>query len=343
MLRKWQRLPLETDKSDHRRALNALYSSSFSEKAKGEEKGSRKNHPERWRRLGFQSEDPVGDFETVGFLGMMDVTDFVRKYVDQYQKLLLEQSTKSAEQRVPIARASLSVTEILYEHFEVEKCDDEDAQRYVALESRSNFERAFRPLLLHWSRLHTAGLNAFLRLWKATGAEVEDFEKVEELVRILVEQVVGQAPRITDIHEVEEELAEFEYRRLRQLQMELLELTYEDAWGRHLRQVRDELNHEALQFVREQRIRCLLQGAWFPHIMGCDGGGSGPVTKQNLHRTVATSWRYVRLSHNRRYLHYSDFEQKTIEEPGLDMLEEKVDLSIVSSVVSNVSADPPSS
>lgn len=235
MLRKWRRLPLETDKSDHRRALNALYSSSFSEKAKGEEKGSRKNHPERWRRLGFQSEDPVGDFETVGFLGMMDVTDFVRKYVDQYQKLLLEQSTKSAEQRVPIARASLSVTEILYEHFEVEKCDDEDAQRYVALESRSNFERAFRPLLLHWSRLHTAGLNAFLRLWKATGAEVEDFEKVEELVRILVEQVVGQAPRITDIHEVEEELAEFEYRRLRQLQMELLELTYEDAWGRHLR------------------------------------------------------------------------------------------------------------
>jgi len=32
-----------------------------------------------------------------------------------------------------------------------------------------------------------------------------------------------------------------------------------------------------------------------------------------------------------------------VEDPGLDMLEEKVDLSTVSSVVSNVSADPPSS
>jgi engulfment/cell motility protein 1 len=168
---------------------------------------------------------------------MMDLTDYVMKNEDQFRKLVLEQSTKLQDLRVPIARASLAVTLVLYEHFEIEKGEADDAQRYAVMESRNNFEKAFKPLLLHWSRLHTAGLNAFLRLWKATGAEVEDFDKVAELVRILVEQVVGQAPRTRDISEAEVELQDFDYHRLREMQMELLELAYEDAWGHHLRYV----------------------------------------------------------------------------------------------------------
>jgi engulfment/cell motility protein 1 len=167
----------------------------------------------------------------------MDFTDYVYKNEDGFQKLLLEQASEPVEQRCPVARASLSVTSVLYEHFEVERADDLDSQRYTILESRANFDRSFRPLLLHWSRVHTSGLNAFIRLWKTAGAQIEDFEKVEELVRILIEQVVGQAPRTRDVKDVEEELAEFEIQRLRDLQMELLELTYEDAWGHHLRYV----------------------------------------------------------------------------------------------------------
>jgi engulfment/cell motility protein 1 len=127
-----------------------------------------------------------------------------------------------------------------------------------------------------------------------------------------------------------------------------------------LRQVRDELNHEALQFVKEQRIRCLLSGAWFPHSMSLSE--SGPVTKQTINRAAASNWRFVRLSHNRRYLHYADFDSRRALDPALEELYEKseysilslsdmcvltrgttVDLSIVSSVVSNVSASPPSS
>jgi engulfment/cell motility protein 1 len=162
---------------------------------------------------------------------------------------------------------------------------------------------------------------------------------VAELVRILIEQVVGQAARTKDIQEVEEELVEFEYGRLRELQMELLELTFEDEWGQHLHQVRDELKHEALQFVKEQRIRCLLQGAWFPravqHKNGTEDGYSG---RNGTRMTSSTAWRYVKLSHNRRYLHYADFDLQTKQEPLLDALSEKIDLSTISSVVSNVSA-----
>lgn len=130
---------------------------------------------------------------------------------------------------------------------------------------------------------------------------------------------------------------------------------------RPISQVRDELNHEALQFVKEQRIRCLLAGSWFPHTLGYRDE-SGPVTKNTLNRMVPSSWRYVRLSHNRRYLHYADFENKLEQDPRLDQLQNQskpllygpslvsaelinplsVDLTIVSSVVSNVSASTPS-
>ncbi|KAE8334878.1 hypothetical protein BDV24DRAFT_144987 [Aspergillus arachidicola] len=336
LLRKWRDVTLDLEKPEHRRALKGIHLASNSERdlEKGAESGnearrSKRHNPEKWRRLGFESESPTVQFETMGFLGMMDLADYIRNYQDEFQKLLLEQSTKPAQKRCPIARASLSVTQILYEHFEVDKSEMEDAKSYLILESRVNFDKIFKPLLLHWTRLHVAGLHAFFRLWKVTGAEVEDYEKIVELVRILVESVVGGAPRTKDVQDVEDDLAEFEYPRLRELQMELLELTYEDVWGQHLRQVREELHHEALQFVKEQRIRCLLKGAWFPN----DGS-----SKADMVASGDPSWKFVQLSHNRRILHFGHFDSVKAQCPELDALPEKLDLSIVSSVVSNVSA-----
>ena len=237
MLRKWKEVKVDLDKSDHKRALRSISAASYQDE-RYKDMGSRKHKdPERWRRVGFETELPGSEFDDTGFLGMMDLTDFVMKNEDQFRKLVLEQSTKLPDLRVPIARASLAVTLVLYEHFEIDKGEADDSVRLAVLENRANFEKAFKPLLLHWSRLHTAGLNAFLRLWKATGAETEDFEKVAELVRILVEQVVGQSPRTKDIAEAEVDIADFEYQRLRELQMELLDLAYEDVWGHHLRSV----------------------------------------------------------------------------------------------------------
>jgi engulfment/cell motility protein 1 len=347
LLRKWRDVKVDLERPEHRRALKGLHLASAPEKkdlygngatrveelADTGKKGSRRHNPEKWRRLGFETESPAWEFEVTGFLGMMDLTDFVRKQEDGFQKLLLEQSSRPMSERCPIARASLAVTSILYDHFEVDKSDVEDAKNYLALDAMKNYDKIFRPLLLQWSRLHTASLQSFFRLWKATGAEQNDFDKVAELVRILVEQVVGQASRTKDVQEVEEELSEFDYLRLRELQMEILELTFEDEWGHHLVQVRDELKHEALQFVKEQRIRCLLQGAWFPRTSHKDDGlRNGP------RGPVPTSWRFVKLSHNRRWLHYADFPSQTPNAPVLEELNEKIDLGTISSVVSNVSA-----
>ncbi|KAK0731234.1 ELMO/CED-12 family-domain-containing protein [Lasiosphaeris hirsuta] len=350
LLRKWREVRVDLERPEHRRALKGLHLASapdrrhlnggtatatlIAEEGDAGKKGSRRHNPEKWRRLGFETESPALEFETAGFLGMMDLTDYVRKNEDGFQKLLLEQSSKPLSERCPVARASLAVTMILYDHFEVDKSDLEEVRGYQAMDGAKTNDKLFRPLLLQWSRLHTAGLHAFFRMWKATGAERDDFDKVAELVRILIEQVVGQASRTKDVLEVEDDLQEHDGGRLRELQMELLDLSFEDQWGPHLYQVREELKHEALQFVKEQRIRCLLQGSWFSKPVPRAQFGQNSYQKRRLYQP----WRYAKLSHNRRHLHYADFSEQLQQDPGLDALTEKVDLSTISSVVSNVSA-----
>lgn len=342
LLRKWREVRVDLERQEHRRALKGIHLASAPERAvngqskddasEGSKKDGRKHNPEKWRRLGFETESPAHEFDTTGYLGVMDLTDYVRKHEDGFQKLLLEQATRPSQERCPVARASLAVTMILYDHFEVDRVELEDSKGYQGLEVKDH-DRLFRPLLLQWSRLHTAGLLGFFRIWKATGAELEDFDKVAELVRILVDQVVGRAPRTKDILEAEDDIMEYDIGQLRELQMELLELSFDDTWGQHLYQVRETLKQEALQFVKEQRVRCLLQGSWFCKPTLHKKEHQDPETIQPL-----LSWRFAKLSHNRRYLHYADFEQQMAQDPGLDVLTNKVDLGTVSSVGSNVSA-----
>ena len=230
------------------------------------------------------------------------------------------------------------VTAVLFEHFDVERMEIEDSKSYLALESRANYDKIFKPLLLHWSRLHVAGLHAFFRLWKATGAEVDDFAKIVELVRILIESVVGGADRTKSVEEIENELAAFEYKKLRELQMELLDLTYEDVWGEHLSGAREELQAEALQFVKEQRIRCLLAGAWFVNNVH-DTEFGGPVPEPDTDHGNFSNYRFVRLSANRKFLHWGDYDDTEGPVPTIANLEDKIDVSIISSVMSNVTTN----
>ncbi|RYP90567.1 hypothetical protein DL770_003329 [Monosporascus sp. CRB-9-2] len=319
LLQKWRQVRVDLERPEHRRALKGIhlasaptkdYANGYGNGGRVEElqesgkKSSRKHNPEKWRRLGFETESPASEFDQAGFLGMMDLTDFVRKNEDAFQKLLLEQSTKPMQERCPIARASLAITLILYDHFECDKTGMEDLRGRQPSDGKQT-DKLFRPLLLQWSRLHTAGLYAFFRLWRATGAEQWDFDKVADLVRILVDQVIGQAGRAKDVVEVEEDLLEYDCGRLRELQMELLELSFEDRWGHHLYQVRNDLNQESLAFVKEQRIRCLLQGSWF----------SKPAPRRD-----------------------SRGESYPSRRAADDSLGEKVDLGTISSVVSNVMA-----
>ena len=331
LLRKWRDVMVNVELPEHKRALKTIHLLSKPEpyvpppSVNGAK--VRKHHPEKWRRLGFESESPAWDFDETGYLGMMDLVEYCRRNEDTYQKTLLEQSSLPPEQRCPLARASLSMTLILYEHFEVDDTTMTGMNGYrnsVYGTAGQNVDKLYKPLLLQWGRLHVAGLNAFLRLWKDASAEAEDFFKIEEVIRIIVERIVGSAGRKMDVARVEEELRVVSLDAARKWQMENLNEVYQDAWGPHLDQVREQLHHESLQFMKEQRIRCLLQGSWFSTAASSSASNA--------------AWRYVRLSHNRRWLHYQNFPSRSEGEPALTDLSEKIDLNAVTSVDSNVSA-----
>ena len=58
--------------------------------------------------------------------------------------------------------------------------------------------------------------------------------------------------------------------------------------------VRDELNHGALRFAKEQRIRCLFQGSWFPTMataeLGKEAADKETAGKQEVKRKASSSW-----------------------------------------------------
>ena len=322
LLRKWAAVVVDFSKSEHKRAIRAVYQASKTDKDGRVSDNSESYDPktstgaEKWKRLGFATTTPAAEFDEVGYLGMMDLSDFVRRTETQFQKLVLEQSNQTYEKRCPIARASIAVTGILYDHFDIEKADLEDTKELIGIDSNSNIDKLFKPMLLQWSRLHVAGLQAFFGLWKSAGAELENFDKIVELVRILLEEVLGNSSRTRDITSIEDEIQSHDRERLRELQMELLEMSYEDTWRDHLKKVREGLMEEALQFIKEQRIRCLLGGQWFPISLNESKAQAGKSDSED-------GWRFVRLSHNRRVLHYADFESRETLDHDLTDLPEK--------------------
>ncbi|KAB8356687.1 hypothetical protein FH972_024263 [Carpinus fangiana] len=317
LLRKWRDVPFDLSRQDHRRALKTINAASKARDELSADESTRVE-PSRWKRLGFSAETPEAAFAETGYLGMSDLLDYVRSDEDAFQRLMLEQSKKPEQKRCPIAEASLAITSILYAHFEANEANE--------------YEQTVRPHLLQWPRLHAAGIQAFFRLWASTGAEADDFVKIQELVRVLVEQVVSLAPRTSPIEKLEERMATYSVQQLRELQMGLLEMTHDEALGHHIREIREDLRQEATQFMREQRTRCLLRGAWFPNTHHA-ATAAGAVS----------SWRFARLSHNRRHLHYDDFPTRASDRaPALDELDLRLDLSLVSQVVSNIPRRPAS-
>lgn len=94
LLQKWRDVEVDQEKPEHRRALKGLHLASNPEKHEKVEKMEdgkkvRSHNPEKWRRLGFETESPALEFDEVGFLGMMDLTDFVRRHEDGYQKVIM--------------------------------------------------------------------------------------------------------------------------------------------------------------------------------------------------------------------------------------------------------------
>jgi engulfment/cell motility protein 1 len=98
-----------------------------------------------------------------------------------------------------------------------------------------------------------------------------------------------------------------------------------------VRNLRAKLYKESKEFVRQQRIHCLLQGAWFLNAVPI----SAPAP-----RRPARPWRFMRLDNSLKHLHYVDSPSKFPVRSGLEDLPERFDLALITEIATANCAPP---
>ncbi|KAF9071535.1 ELMO/CED-12 family-domain-containing protein [Rhodocollybia butyracea] len=292
----------------------------------------------KWRKLGFDSEDIEMEFSDVGVLGLECFKRFVERdpdfskvtfalhvlktaHADVIKQVVLEQLSRPAERRCPIAKASNEVVELLSEHWAI----------FAPGYSTST---TFQPFFLDFYRVHALATNFFLRMWSESGAASDDFSRVVALVRSQV-KVALRSENVRPWHEVELDLLECEYRAVRDRQMKELELEDDLLNKVPVRNLRAKIYKESYEFVRQQRIQCLLQGAWF--VIGIPS--TSPLPRDS--RRPIKPWRFMRLDTGLKYLHYVDSATKFPVRSGLEDLPERIEVAAISEIATGTCVPPP--
>ncbi|KAF8159524.1 ELMO/CED-12 family-domain-containing protein [Crassisporium funariophilum] len=273
----------------------------------------------KWRKLGFETEDIVQEFSEVGVLGLECLKKFVESDPD-FSKVILEQLSKPEDRRCPIAKASNEVVELLSEHWAI----------FAPGYSTST---TFQPFFLDFHKVHCLATHFFIRMWSESGAASGDFTRVVALVRSQI-KVALRGENVRPWHEVEHDFMECEYRAVRDRQMKELELEDDLLSKVPVRNLRAKLYKESFEFVRQQRIQCLLQGAWFVNALP----QSSP---REATRRSSRPWRFMRLDTGMKYLHYVDSAIKFPVRNGLEDLPERIDISMISEIATGTCAPPP--
>ncbi|KAG6866583.1 hypothetical protein C0991_002071 [Blastosporella zonata] len=184
-----------------------------------------------------------------------------------------------------------------------------------------------------FSKVHSLATHFFLRMWTESGAAREDFTRIAALVRSQV-KVALRSENVRSWQEVEHDFNELEYRAVRDRQMKELELEDDLLSKVPVRNLRTKLYKESYEFVRQQRIQCLLQGAWFVNALP-QSSPREPV------RRPGRPWRFMRLDMGQKYLHYVDSAVKFPVRSGLEDLPERIDVSMISEIATGTCAPPP--
>ncbi|CAK5267685.1 unnamed protein product [Mycena citricolor] len=300
----------------HAAALKAIWASSHVS-----EVIDSNGHLMKWRLLGFDSENVEMEFTDVGVLGLECLHKFIETDPD-FPKIVQEQLSRPPNRRCPIAKASNEVVEMLSEHWAI------FAPGYST-------SIAFQPFFLDFYRVHALATRFFIRMWSDSGAAAGDFARVAALVRSQ-SKLALRSENVRAWHEVERDFNECEYRRVRERQMKDLELEDDLLSKIPIRNLRAKLYKESFEFVKQQRIQCLLQGAWFINAVP-----SGSSAAREAPRRPTRPWRFMRLDPGLKYLYYTDSTVKFAVRSGFEDLPERIDVSAISEIATGTGFAPP--
>ncbi|CAO3681127.1 unnamed protein product [Rhizopus stolonifer] len=285
----------------------------------------------KWKKIGFLTEVPQREFGRTGVFGLEEMHYFAMNEEDLFSKLILEQIHRPEGKRCPFAKASIEVTDLLCSHWNV---------------SSSNTPAAFQPLILDFDHVHSTTLQTFFRIFHDMEATAYDFSKVSALVRSQLRSALNNNA-VKDIQDFDRNMFGTPYQVIRDRRLKELEWA-DDLLGRDaISNLRTRLSKQSYEFLKKQRISCLLEGAWFPcplhnnriSVIPNGNGTSNPSSSTmtsnsalgiNASSTSGKKWRYYKLSTSKKAILFGDFTDKNpMLIRNLDKLTNRIDLSAV--------------
>ncbi|CAE6428889.1 unnamed protein product [Rhizoctonia solani] len=279
---------------------------------------------EQWSLLGCSTGNMRSDFAQVGILGLDCLRTFVQADPDHFAKVILEQVSRPPSRRCPIIQASNEVVEILTEHWAI-------------FGPGYSTSTSFLPFFLAFHRVHTIALQLFLRLWSESSAGADDFARVAALVQSQIKFALREEST-RSWHEMESEFVNSEYRDIRERQMKELELTDDLLNKPPVRNLRAKLYKESYAFVRQQRIQCLMQGAWF--VNGVPASSPSARESYSAPTRPQRPWRFMRLDKTMRFIYYLDSTMKIPMRGGIEDLPERIEVASIAEVATGTCAVP---
>ncbi|KAI8977655.1 ELMO/CED-12 family-domain-containing protein [Mycotypha africana] len=203
-----------------------------------------------WKKIGFSSEVPQREFIRTGLLGLEQMHSFITKHKEAFDTLYIDQLHRPDNKKCPFARASIEVTELLCRHWSI---------------SENTTIADFQALLLSFDHIHATTLQTYFRIFRDMEATNSDLPKVSALARSQLRAVLNDST-INDITSFDETMFSTPYERIRDRRLKELEWA-DDLLGRDaISNLRSRLSKESFEFLKNQRIHCLLEGCWFPLI-----------------------------------------------------------------------------
>ncbi|KAF3833809.1 hypothetical protein F7725_025013 [Dissostichus mawsoni] len=242
-----------------------------------------------YKKLGFINHvNPAVDFTQIppGMLALDNMLYFARHHQDAYIRIVLENSSREDKHECPFGRSSIELTKMLCEILKVGE--------------------------LQFFCICIQLLN---KTWKEMRATSEDFNKVMQVVREQIMRALTLKPNSLDQFKSRlQNLSYTEILKIRQSER----MNQEDFQSRPILELREKIQPEIMELIKQQRLNRLCDGTCFRKI--------------SSRRRQDKFW-YCRLSPNHKVLHYGDLEESPQGEVPHDSLQDKLPVADIKAVI----------
>lgn len=209
-----------------------------------------------YKKLGFKYDiNPTLDFmETPpGMLALDCMIYFARNHIENYTKVVLENSCRADEHECPFGRTSVELTKLLCTILKIGEAPSEQGQIYYPM-----FFTHDHP----FEEFFCIAIVLLNKTWKEMRATTEDFVKVFSVVREQIIRALALQP--TTLDKFRAHLQTLTYNEITSLWQQ--ERTSREEWESHARPVvelKEQITPEIMELIQQQRLGFLVEGTRF--------------------------------------------------------------------------------